>query len=836
MLKSPFRLVTGLSLAFSLTALAAPPIVQPGAPGQPSRQISVEQALDLARIRHTAADVRFMSDMVPHHQQALDMAELVDQRTARPDIVELARRIESSQRDEIDFMFSWLAERDEPLPDRDWRLHMAPAADDHAHHAHHHHDHDHHHGHHHQPAESAHATHHTMEGMATPEQMEQLANSQGEAFDRLFLELMIEHHRGALVMVDDLLGQWGSAQDPALFEFVTDVKNDQTAEIDRMNRKLASLTPDPRVGLAAGLFDAGEAISNMRLLHTQPRPAGFFDPDNPAGLSPARLRALAGEALDDEGESAGRRQRASLLDFANTDMAFAEDLLVVGNYHGFKLYDLTNPAEPELLSAVVCPGGQGDVSVVGDLLILSVEQFRGRLDCGLVGVAGPVSDERFRGLRIFDISDRLAPRQVGAVQTCRGSHTHTVVSGPDEDGRLIVYNSGIAPVRDEEEMPGCIDESPWRDENTALFRIDVIEIPVDRPWEARIIDSPTIFADEATGFPAGLWERGDHGPGTQTTAETNHCHDITVFPALNLAAGACSGNGILLDISNPEAPQRLDAVTDPGFAYWHSATFSNDGRKVIFTDEWGGGTRPRCRAFDPPHWGANALYEIVDGRLEFRSYYKLPAPQTEQENCVAHNGSLVPVPGRDIMVQAWYQGGVSVFDFTDTHNPFEIAYFDRGPIDAEELVTGGYWSVYWYQGKVFGTEIVRGLDVFELLPSEHLSQAEIEAARLARLGETFNPQQQFVVDWPAEPVVARAWLDQLQRHHRDLPQLRLVEQLLGEVEAALSSAQPNVQLSEALAELASDLAERARDREGLERRRLSGLTDTLRGLAERLAG
>ena len=832
-LPAGIALISSLLIAASLQA--APPIVQPGAPGEPSRQITVEQALDLARTRHTAADVRFMSDMIPHHQQALDMAELVNERTARSDIVELARRIESSQRDEIDFMFSWLAERNEPLPDRDWRLHMTPSADD-ADHGHHHGHEDHHHDHHH--GEHSHAGDHMMEGMATPEQMAELADAQGEAFDRLFLGLMIEHHRGALVMVEELLGQWGSAQDPALFEFVTDVKNDQNAEIDRMNLKLASLSPDPRVGLAAGLFDAEEAILNMTLLHAQPRPEGFFDPDNPAGLSPARLRALAGEDDTDDAASdngAGDRQRASLLDFANTDMAFADDLLVVGNYHGFKLYDLANPAEPALLSSVVCPGGQGDVSVVGDLLILSVEQFRGRLDCGLAGVAEPVSDARFRGLRIFDISDRLAPRQVGAVQTCRGSHTHTVVAGPEPDGRLIVYNSGTAPVREEDELPGCIDESPWRDQDTALFRIDVIEIPVDRPWEARVIDSPTVFADEETGFVAGLWERGDHGPGTQTTSETNHCHDITVFPALNLAAGACSGNGILFDISDPASPRRIDAVTDPGFAYWHSATFSNDGRKVIFTDEWGGGTRPRCRAFDPPHWGANALYEIVDNRLEFRSYYKLPAPQTEQENCVAHNGSLVPVPGRDIMVQAWYQGGISVFEFTDTDRPVEIAYFDRGPIDAEELVTGGYWSAYWYGGKIYGTEIVRGLDVFELLPSDHLSAAEIEAARLALLGDAFNPQQQFVVEWPAEPVVAHAWLDQLQRSDRAPRQTVLIRQLLADAEQALANGGQDAGLSAALAGLADDAMAQAQAREGLERRRLSGLAGTLNGLSDRLA-
>ena len=214
---------------------------------------------------------------------------------------------------------------------------------------------------------------------------------------------------------------------------------------------------------------------------------------------------------------------------------------------------------------------------------------------------------------------------------------------------------------------------------------------------------------------------------------TNQCHDITVFPEIGLAAGACSGNGILLDICDPVNPVRLDQVVDKNFAYWHSATFNNDGTKVIFTDEWGGGTRPRCRATDLPTWGADAIFDIVDRKLRFEGYYKMPAPQTEQENCVAHNGSLIPVPGRDIMVQAWYQGGVSVFDFTDSANPVEIAFFDRGPIDAKQLVSGGYWSTYWYNGHIYGAEIARGIDVFRLKPSEHLSQNEIDAATLVRI-------------------------------------------------------------------------------------------------------
>ena len=441
-------------------------------------------------------------------------------------------------------------------------------------------------------------------------------------------------------------------------------------------------------------------------------------------------------------------------------MAFKGDVLVTGNYHGFNIYRLTDAKAPTLLSSVVCPGGQGDVSVVGNLLIMSVEETRGRVDCGRQGVNEDVSKDRFRGLRIFDISDLTNPQQVGQVQTCRGSHTHSVVF--EDKDRIVVYNSGTAGVRKGEELVGCVGEVPG-DNRTALFRIDVVEIPKANPSKSRIVDSPAVFADEATGRLGGLWLGGHHGDGTQETSETDQCHDITVFPTRKLAAGACSGNGIIFDISDPLKPKRLDVVTDKGFAYWHSATFNNDGTKVIFTDEWGGGARPRCRSYNPRNWGADAIYDIVSNKLVYRGTYKLPAAQTENENCVAHNGSIVPVPGRDIFVQAWYQGGLSVIDFTDSTKPTEIASFDRGPISDKAEVLGGYWSTYWYNGRIYGTEIARGLDVLELSPSTHLTANEIAAAKVANQAGTFNPQQQYPVSWPDAPVVARAYIDQLQR-------------------------------------------------------------------------
>ena len=752
------------------------PIVLPGAPGQASQNLTADEAIDIAETSYSPDDVLFMQDMIPHHNQAVQMSALVGDRTNRPELVDVAGRIDASQQDEIDFMQGWLRERGETVPDP--------------------------------TAHSAMHMSHEMAGMATPEQMAELARVEGTEFDRLFLELMIKHHEGAVTMVEDLLEQPGSAYDPVLFQFTDDITNDQTAEIERMNALLASLSQDARATLSAGFENAGQASMNLTLVAALPKPPGFFDPDNPAGLPPAKPDEDSDGTVDandgQSNEDTEWGERSPLLSFANTDMAFAGDVLVAGNYHGFNIYKLKpEDGVPELHSSVVCPGGQGDVSIVGDLLIMSVEQTRGRVDCGLQGINDDVSIERFRGLRIFDISDLRRPVQVGQVQTCRGSHTHSIVSGPGRDGKIIVYNSGTSSVRENEELETCFGELPG-DERTALFRIDVIEIPVDDPSKSRIVDSPAVFADPETGRLAGLWQGGDHGDETQETSETDQCHDITVFPEAKIAAGACSGNGIIFDISNPLKPTRIDEVVDKGFAYWHSATFNNDGTKVLFTDEWGGGSRPRCRSYDPLDWGADAIYDIVDGKLEFKSYFKIPAPQLEQENCVAHNGSVVPVPGRDIFVQAWYQGGLSIIDFTDSSNPVEIGYFDRGPIHDEHMILGGYWSTYWYDGKIYGTEIARGLDVLALVPSEHLSENEIAAAALADQGEVFNPQQQLRVTWPAEPVVARAYLDQLTR--------------ASALETSVLS-----DLDDALTQASARLVDNARDR-GLARR-LTSLAD-----------
>ena len=579
---------------FAQVAVGQVPIIQPGAPGQESRLITAEEASDLAGMEYSLGDIQFLQGMIPHHAQAKEMSALAGSRTNNEAIMAVAERITLSQDDEIAMMQGWLGDRGLEVTSED------------AHHQ---------------------SGFMRMAGMLTDEEMDALAAARGSDFDRLYLESMIQHHQGALDMVEDLLDQRGSVQDPLLYEFTSDVTSDQTSEIERMVTLLASFSSDPRVGLAAGFRDAGEASLNMQLVATLPKPAGFFDPERPSGLSARRLEELEAEAnvsgnapetpTDEEEEDENTDPRPALLSFSNTDLLFSGDYLIAGNYHGFNTYDISNPDSPEHIASVVCPGGQGDVSLVGDLMIMSVQEVRGRLDCGLEGVPESISNDRVRGIRIFDVSDFRKPTQVAAVQTCRGSHTHTVAQDADENGNIYVYVSGTSRVRDDEELMGCSDDSPFENPESALFRIEVIEIPEDNPAEAKIVNRPFIFSDPDSGALAGLWDGGDHGEGTQTTSQTNQCHDITTYPEIGLAAGACSGNGILLDISDPADPKRLDQVIDPGFAYWHSATFNNDGTKVIFTDEWGGGGRPRCRAQDPLTWGQMHFMTLLKVSLNF---------------------------------------------------------------------------------------------------------------------------------------------------------------------------------------------------------------------------
>ena len=545
---------------------------------------------------------------------------------------------------------------------------------------------------------------------------------------------------------------------------------------------------DPRFKLTPGLYDAGESSMGLKHLQLVKKPDAFqlgsADPDDP------KVQKMLGQlGMGGAGKMPKPLQLViAQLAFANSDLAFQGNHLFQGNFYGVNIYDISNPANTTLLTSMVCPGGQGDVSVYKNLLFMSVEMPNGRLDCGVQGfppepppAAGHEKErrlpaaqkDRFRGVRIFDISDIKNPKQVAAVQTCRGSHTHTLVVDPNDKENVYIYVSGVSFVRQAEELAGCSGEKPDKDPNTALFRIDVIQVPVAAPQDAKVVSSPRLFIDPRTGALNGLNNGGTHGKGGEKVQDTDQCHDITVYSAIGLAAGACSGNGIVLDIKDPVHPKRLDAVNDPNYSYWHSASFSNDGSKVVFTDEWGGGLGARCRPNDPNKWGADAIFSLKENKLSFANYYKLPAAQADTANCVAHNGSLIPVPGRDIEVQAWYQGGVSVVDFTDAAKPFEIAYFDRGPIDPKMLVLGGEWSAYWYNGSIYGSEIARGLDVFALTPSKFLTQNEIDAAKAVQVPE-LNVQNQQKITWPAQLVVAKAYLDQLERSQA-LPANRIAE-------------------------------------------------------------
>jgi hypothetical protein len=538
---------------------------------------------------------------------------------------------------------------------------------------------------------------------------------------------------------------------------------------------------DPRAKLKPGLYDAGEASMGIKHLLLLKKPDAFqlgsSDPDDP------KVQKVFGQL------GVGNRSKIpkpiqlviAQLAFSNSDLAFEGNHLFQGNFYGVNIFDISHPENATLLTSLVCPGGQGDVSAYKNLLFMSVEMPNGRLDCGAEGFppeppppAGAEKEkkrrlpaaqkDRFRGVRIFDISDIRNPKQVAAVQTCRGSHTHTLVIDPNDQDDVYIYVSGTSFVRQPEELAGCSGEAPDKDPNTALFRIDVIKVPVAAPQDAKVVSSPRVFIDARTGALNSLNNGGTHGKNgkEEKPTDTNQCHDITVYSAIGLAAGACSGNGILLDIKDPVHPQRVDAVNDPNYSYWHSASFSNDGSKVVFTDEWGGGLGARCRPNDPNKWGADAIFRLKDNKLSLASYYKLPAAQGDTENCVAHNGSLIPVPGRDIEVQGWYQGGISIVDFTDATHPFEMAYFDRGPIDPNVLVLGGDWSAYWYNGYIYGSEIARGLDVFELTPTKFLTQNEIDAAKAVRVAE-LNVQNQQKIEWPGQLVVAKAYVDQLSR-------------------------------------------------------------------------
>jgi len=597
---------------------------------------------------------------------------------------------------------------------------------------------------------------------------------------------------------------------------------------------------DPRFKLAPGMFDAGEAAMGMKHILLVKKPDAFQlgsdDPNNPKVTKALGLLGM-GDASKAPG---GLKLVLAQLAFANSDLAFQGNHLFQGNFYGINIYDISDPAKTSLLTSMICPGGQGDVSVYKNLMFMSVEMPNGRIDCGAEGFPPPppatdgkedgrqlpaANKERFRGVRVFDISNIKSPKQVAAVQTCRGSHTHTLVVDPNDKNNVYIYVSGTSFVRQSEELAGCSGEAPDKDPNTALFRIDVIKVPLATPQDAKIVSSPRIFTNPETGSLAGLMSGATHGKGKPSPSD--QCHDITVYSALGLAAGACSGNGILLDIKDPANPKRIDAVNDPNYAYWHSASFSNDGKKVVFTDEWGGGLGARCRPNDPNQWGADAIFNLENKKLNFASYYKMPAAQGDSENCVAHNGSLVPIPGRDVAVQGWYQGGVSLMDFTDAQHPVEIGYFDRGPIDPNMLVLGGDWSAYWYNGHVYASEIARGLDIFELTPTKNLTQNEIDAAKSVRVAE-LNVQNQQKFEWPHTLVVAKAYIDQLERSQA-LPadQITSLRQAIQSAESSHLNSKDVAKLKS----LAPSVEQSAASKTGADATRLQALSEILKSPA-----
>jgi hypothetical protein len=557
------------------------------------------------------------------------------------------------------------------------------------------------------------------------------------------------------------------------------------------------LPNDPRVGLKGGITDAGVAESGMHLVLNIPKPPGFAAGTTPQEKAPPPTPPPAVPG------GPPPRPRALQLGSTNSDLAFKDHYVIMGNYNGFNVYDIANPEKTVLKTSVMCPGSQGDATVFGNLLFLSVESTNSRVDCGTQGIPlppgyvapvpvprpqpsaalgapgapgggggrpvrapEPPSAERFRGIRIFDISDISNPKQLPGVQTCRGSHTNTLVVDPNDKSNIYLYVSGYSAIRSPEEVPGC-SAGGVDDPNTALYTIVVIQVPLAHPELAKVIDSPRIFSDPNTGAMNGLAVGNLHGEGA-AAQPVSGCHDITAFADIGLAAGACTRVGILLDIKNPAHPKRVAAISDPNFSFWHSAMFNNDGSKLIFDDEWGGGSQPRCRATDPMTWGADSIFTLKGTELTLGSYYKMPAPQTEMENCTAHNGSIIPIPGRDIEVKSWYQGGISIMDFTDATHPVEIGYFDRGPLDSAKFIDGGTWSAYWYNGFVYGSEIARGLDVYKILPSKFVTANEIAAAEQVHMS-IFNAQAPSKIIYPMTFVTAKAYVDQLARSNA-LPQ------------------------------------------------------------------
>ncbi|MFJ6866578.1 LVIVD repeat-containing protein [Streptomyces termitum] len=483
-------------------------------------------------------------------------------------------------------------------------------------------------------------------------------------------------------------------------------------------RRLGAATA--AAGLLAALLATGTAVATP-----DPGDERAPAPVSAAQAAETRSEMRAGEipGVDEIVRSSNIEHLANVpsdaLKSLNTDLAFQGRYAFAGNYDGFRIFDISDPKAPRSVVQVLCPGSQNDISVSGNLLFLSTDSSRSDDSCASTTQPASVK-ESWEGMKIFDISDIANPKYVASVETACGSHTHTLLPKRDD---VYVYVSSYSPSA---AFPDCL---PPHD------GISVIKVPRAEPQRAKVVGFPVLFPGEGPD--------GGGNPGAPTNpgvSKTTGCHDITVLPEQDLAAGACMGDGILFDVSDPERPRVIDRVQDNvNFAFWHSATFNQKARKVVFTDELGGGGGATCNATVGPNRGANGIYDIRGKgdkrKLVFRSYFKIPRHQADTENCVAHNGSLIPVKGKDLMVQAWYQGGVSVWDFTDSSRPKEIGYFERGPLSATTLSVGGSWSAYYYNGHIYSNDIAKGLDVLKI------SDKRTDPAKRIRMDE-LNVQTQ----------------------------------------------------------------------------------------------
>ncbi|MFF1512172.1 LVIVD repeat-containing protein [Streptomyces sp. NPDC058326] len=494
----------------------------------------------------------------------------------------------------------------------------------------------------------------------------------------------------------------------------------------------SSITRDPRArrrrlgvasaaaGLLATLLAAGPAAATP-----DPGDAPVQGKVSSEQAADARAAIQSGEipGVDEIVHSSNIEHLANIpkdaLKGTNSDLAFQGKYAFAGNYDGFRIFDISDPKAPKTVAQVLCPGSQNDISVSGNLVFLSTDSSRSDNSCASTSQPASVK-ESWEGMKIFDISDIANPKYVAAVETACGSHTHTLVP---KGKNVYVYVSSYSP---NDAFPDC--QRPHDG-------ISVIKVPRKAPEQAAVVSFPVLFPGD--GADGGGNPGGPVNPGV---SKTTGCHDITVLPEKDLAAGACMGDGILFDIEDPEHPRVIDQVQDNvNFAFWHSATFNQKANKVVFTDELGGGGSATCNAVVGPNRGANGIYDIVGkGKhrdLVFRSYYKIPRHQADTENCVAHNGSLIPVKGKDLMVQAWYQGGVSVWDFTDSAKPKEIAFFERGPLSATTISSGGSWSAYYYNGHIYSNDMAKGFDVLKL------SDRRTDPAKRIRMDE-LNVQTQ----------------------------------------------------------------------------------------------